>query len=32
MKIQALVRYDSCDLNLDIQGDMNEVITLGLNG
>jgi hypothetical protein len=32
MKIQALVRHDSCDLSLDIQGDRNDVITLGLNG
>lgn len=30
-KIQALVRYDSYDLNIDIQGDRNDVITLGLN-
>ncbi len=30
-KIQALVRYDSYDLNMDIRGDRNDVITLGLN-
>jgi phosphate-selective porin OprO/OprP len=30
-KIQALARYDSFDLNLDIQGDRNDVLLLGLN-
>jgi len=30
-KIQAIVKYDSCDVNRDIQGDRTDVITLGLN-
>jgi phosphate-selective porin OprO/OprP len=30
-KIQAIIKYDSYDLNMDIQGDRNDVITLGLN-
>ncbi len=30
-KIQAIVRYDSYDLNMDIQGDRNDVATVGLN-
>jgi phosphate-selective porin len=30
-KIQAVVKYDSYDANRDIQGDLTDVITLGLN-
>lgn len=30
-RVQAIVKYDSYDLNMDIQGDRNDVITLGLN-
>ncbi len=30
-KIQAIVKYDSYDLNRNIQGDRTDVITLGLN-
>ena len=30
-KIQAIVRYDSYDENMDIQGDRADIITLGLN-